>query len=96
MLQFAIFGAGRMGQIHAGSLLSREDCGVRYIVDPISQNADALARKTKARVASADEVFGDPAVDAVIIASFADTHGGYIRLGDPSEESRLHREAAGT
>ena len=79
MLQFAIFGAGRMGQIHAGSLLSREDCSVRYIVDPVSQNADALARKTKARVASADEVFGDPAVDAVIIASFADTHGGYIR-----------------
>lgn len=74
MLTFAQFGAGRIGTIHAANLASTGVTSLRYIVDVNAPAAAALAAKHGARVADAATALGDPAVDAVIIASSTDTH----------------------
>src|SRR5436190_22460563 len=74
MLTFAQFGAGRIGAIHAANLASTGATSLRYVVDVNADAANALARKHGARVVDVGTALGDPAVNAVIIASSTDTH----------------------
>ncbi len=78
MLTFGQFGAGRIGQIHAGNLRAHPSADVAAIVDINATAAATLARQVGARTASVDEVLADPAIDAVIIASSTDTHAELI------------------
>ena len=54
--------------------------GVRlqYVSDPVAEAATALASALGAKVASVDEVFSDPGIDAVVIASSTDTHSDLL------------------
>lgn len=74
MLTFAQFGAGRIGAIHAANLALAGNTTLRYVVDVNSAAAEGLAKKHGARVADVSTALGDPAVNAVIIASSTDTH----------------------
>ena len=74
MLTFAQFGAGRIGTIHAANLGANPATSLRYVVDVNRAAAAALAAKHGAQVADVATALGDPAVDAVIIASSTDTH----------------------
>jgi myo-inositol 2-dehydrogenase/D-chiro-inositol 1-dehydrogenase len=78
MLEVALFGAGRMGQIHAGNLAHQPGVGLKYVVDLDARAAGALAGKYGARVAEISDVLGDAAVRAVAIASSTDTHADLI------------------
>lgn len=78
MKQVALFGAGRIGQIHASNLAVLPGVQLRYISDPVSQSADSLAQALGARATSVDEALSDPAVDAVVIASPTSTHSELI------------------
>ena len=53
----ALFGAGRIGKIHAGNLVRQPGVALRYVVDVDAAAAAALARQHGAKVATADEVF---------------------------------------
>lgn len=74
MLNFAQFGAGRIGAIHAANLAAGGGTALRYVVDVDPKAARALARRHGAKVADAKTALGDPAIDAVVIASSTDTH----------------------
>jgi myo-inositol 2-dehydrogenase/D-chiro-inositol 1-dehydrogenase len=74
MISFAVFGAGRIGAIHAGNIARHPATRLQAVVDPNPAAAAALAARHGARVSSAESVFADPAVDAVLIASSTDTH----------------------
>lgn len=79
MIKLAVFGAGRIGYVHALNAASLRSVRLEYIVDPIpSAHLDDLATKTGARVVEADTVFADPSIDGVIIASSTDTHAELI------------------
>lgn len=78
MKQVALFGAGRIGQIHASNLAALPGVQLRYISDPVSQSAEALAHPLGARASSVEEALSDPAVDAVVIASPTTTHSDLI------------------
>jgi myo-inositol 2-dehydrogenase / D-chiro-inositol 1-dehydrogenase len=78
MLDVALFGAGRMGQIHAGNLARQSGVTLKYVVDVNPPAAAELAAKYGARVADATTVFDDRAVAAVAIASSTDTHADLI------------------
>ena len=78
MLRFAQFGAGRIGTIHAANLASTGATQLRYVVDVNPAAAAALAAKHGAQVTAAATAFGDPEIDAVIIASSTDTHAELI------------------
>jgi myo-inositol 2-dehydrogenase / D-chiro-inositol 1-dehydrogenase len=74
MFNVALFGAGRIGQIHARNAAARSDLHLKYIVDPNRGAADALASLSGATVADSDAVFGDAAISGVIIASATNAH----------------------
>jgi myo-inositol 2-dehydrogenase/D-chiro-inositol 1-dehydrogenase len=74
MLNLAIFGAGRIGQIHARNAAALPELTLKYIVDPNAAAADALARQTAAKIVDIDTALGDASVAGVIIASATNAH----------------------
>lgn len=75
MTRLAIFGAGRIGQIHARNAAAEADVELAHIVDPVESPArDALAAETGAALSDPETVFADKSLDGVIIASSTDTH----------------------
>jgi myo-inositol 2-dehydrogenase/D-chiro-inositol 1-dehydrogenase len=79
MLQIALFGAGRIGQIHARNVAQRDDAGLRYVVDTDEAAARRLAGVHGASTSDPATVLADPAVDAVVIATSTDTHAELIQ-----------------
>jgi len=78
MQQVAVFGAGRIGKIHAGNLVRQPGASLRYVVDVNADAAQALATQHGARVADAATAFADREVGVVVIASSTDTHADLI------------------
>jgi myo-inositol 2-dehydrogenase/D-chiro-inositol 1-dehydrogenase len=74
MITFAMFGAGRIGKIHAGNVASAEGAKLAYIVDVDQAAMDNIAKVTGAKPATREQVFADKSVDAVVICSPTDTH----------------------
>jgi myo-inositol 2-dehydrogenase/D-chiro-inositol 1-dehydrogenase len=74
MIRFALFGAGRIGRMHAENLARRSDAKLLYVVDTKPKAARALAEPLGARQADQATVLADPNVDAVLIASSTGSH----------------------
>ena len=77
MTALAIFGAGRIGKIHARNAAAQPGLTLKYVVDPVAEAAEALAAETGAAVATVDQALADPEVAGVVIASATDTHLDY-------------------
>ena len=78
MHQIAIFGAGRIGSVHAANIAAHSRCSLAAIVDPDLDAANQLAGAYGTEVRSADAIFGDANIKAVLIASATDTHAELI------------------
>jgi len=78
MKNVAVFGAGRIGRIHASNLAALPGVKLKYVSDPMAQYAGELAQKHGAQVATIEDVFADKSVDAVAICSSTDTHSDLI------------------
>jgi len=78
MMEVALFGAGRIGKIHAGNVVRQPGVRLRYLVDVDGAAAGALAAAHGAQVATADAAFADKSVGAVVIGSSTDTHADLI------------------
>jgi myo-inositol 2-dehydrogenase/D-chiro-inositol 1-dehydrogenase len=74
LVRFALFGAGRIGRMHAENLAQRADAKLVYVVDTKPEAARALAEPLGARQASAEQAFSDPAINAVLIATSTGSH----------------------
>ena len=74
-LRLALFGSGRIGQVHARNIASHPDIDLVLIADPFIDGARRLADSTGARaVQDPEEVFADTSLDGVIIGSPTSTH----------------------
>ena len=78
MKQVAVFGAGRIGRIHAANLAALPGVQVKYVYDPIADSAASLAGQVGAKVSSIEAAFADPAIEVVAITSPTDTHSDLI------------------
>lgn len=78
MKNAALFGAGRIGRIHATNLAALPGVKVRHVCDPLAENAAALAQAVGAQVSSIDAALADASVDVVAITSPTDTHSELI------------------
>ena len=78
MKNVAIFGAGRIGRIHAGNLAALSGVSLKYVCDPVAAAAADLAQTHGAAVSTIEAVFADPSIDVVAIASSTDTHSDLI------------------
>jgi myo-inositol 2-dehydrogenase/D-chiro-inositol 1-dehydrogenase len=81
MKAFALFGAGRIGRIHAENLRAHPRAAIRYVVDVDAAACARIAEATGAARADASTALADDAVDALLIASPTDTHADLIEAG---------------
>ncbi|MGG4607800.1 inositol 2-dehydrogenase [Providencia sp. Me31A] len=80
MFNIALFGAGRIGQVHAVNIAGHKETTLYSVIDPYQPNAVALAEKYQAKVQTTEEAMQDPNVHGVLIASATDTHADLIEL----------------
>ena len=74
-LNFCVFGAGRIGKLHARNLAAHPRARVSYVVDPVARLASDLAREVGAATApDAAAALADREINAVVIASSTNTH----------------------
>jgi myo-inositol 2-dehydrogenase/D-chiro-inositol 1-dehydrogenase len=78
MIDVALFGAGRIGKIHAGNLARESGARLKYVIDPDTGAAASLAAVHGAQTATTAQVFADPRIGAVLICSYTDTHADLI------------------
>jgi myo-inositol 2-dehydrogenase / D-chiro-inositol 1-dehydrogenase len=88
MFRIALFGAGRIGQIHARSITAHGDAQLAWVCDPVLPAAKALAERHGGRAdTDVDAALGDLSVDGVVIASPTPTHVDLltrsVRAGKP-------------
>lgn len=74
MTRFGILGCGRIGHVHARSIMALPSAKVAAVADFVDAAAKDLAEKCGAEVQSAEDVIANPNVDAVIIGTPTDTH----------------------
>ncbi len=78
MIEVAIFGAGRIGKIHAGNLVRQPGVRLKYVSDVNVQAAEELAARHGAAVITVDTALADSGLGAVLIASSTDTHADLL------------------
>jgi myo-inositol 2-dehydrogenase / D-chiro-inositol 1-dehydrogenase len=75
MLRIAMLGAGRVGQVHARSVVAHPEAELALVVDPIEAAAKALGEQHGATWSlDPEDAFSDPSIDAVIIGTPTNTH----------------------
>jgi len=89
MKTFALFGAGRIGRIHAENLRAHPRAALRYVVDVDAAACARIAEATGAARAEAAQALADPAVDAILVASPTDTHAALIEAGAAARKAIL-------
>ncbi|PIK43905.1 hypothetical protein BSL78_19235 [Apostichopus japonicus] len=84
----AIFGVGRMGQVHLGSILRMTTAHLKYIVEDNLQLGQEIARKNLVndevkviRSQDDDQVFQDASIEGIIICTPTHLHEGLVRRG---------------
>lgn len=78
MKNVAVFGAGRIGRIHASNLAALPGVQLKYVCDAVPAAAADLAQQLGAQVSDIDAVFADASIDAVAICSPTSTHSDLI------------------
>lgn len=80
MLRVALFGAGRIGQVHARSIVESGEAELVWVCDPVEAAATVLAGKYNAKASpEPGDAISDPSIDAVLIASATPTHVDLLR-----------------
>ncbi len=75
MVSFAVLGCGRIGRMHAYNLARHPDAELVCVHDVVAEAATLVASALGVRQAtSLEDALGDPAVEAVLIATSTDTH----------------------
>jgi len=78
MKNVAIFGAGRIGRIHASNIAALPGVTLARVCDPMGGAAAELAALHGAQVGTPESVFADRSIDVVAIASSTDSHSDLI------------------
>ena len=75
MLDFCVFGAGRIGKVHAPNVARHPKARLKYIVDPDLDAARALAEPLGAEaLATGEAALADDSIGAVLICGPTTTH----------------------
>ena len=89
-MKFCLFGAGRMGMIHAANLARSKRGTLNYVVDKDIQRAKTLAKQYGCFATThSSEALADSKIDAVIIASATDTHADFIEAAVNADKAVL-------
>lgn len=73
-LNVGMFGAGRIGNVHARSIEDNGSSRLAAVSDMVPDAAQSLAAQYGATPMSPEEILADSAIDAIVIASSTNTH----------------------
>jgi len=73
-IEFALFGAGQIGSIHARNIAADKRARLKYVVDTRQEAASKIAAATGAAIVDRDTALADLGVAGIVIASATDTH----------------------
>lgn len=74
MLNIGLLGCGRIGRVHARSLMRLGSARLAAVADAVAPAAQTLADTTGAQVRDADQIIAADDIDAVILCTPTDTH----------------------
>jgi myo-inositol 2-dehydrogenase/D-chiro-inositol 1-dehydrogenase len=77
-MKVGLLGAGRIGQVHAKSIISNPRSELVAVSDVFVDAAIRLAATYGCESLTTEEILNDPAIDAVLIATSTDTHADLI------------------
>ena len=81
MVNIALIGCGRIGQMHAANLAKHERTNLLAVCDLDEKSAETVAHLYGCKVVdSPSKIFGSENIDGVIIASITSTHAEYIEM----------------
>ncbi|WP_279480188.1 inositol 2-dehydrogenase [Aureimonas sp. SK2] len=89
MLNVALLGAGRIGQVHARFIAANKDSRLVAIADAVPEAARSLAESTGAQARSVEEILADAEIHAVLIATSTDTHSDLIERASAAGKAIL-------
>ena len=89
MYNIALFGAGRIGKIHAVNIHRHNETLLYSVIDPYTEGANDLAQRYNAKVQLTEEAIADPNIHAVLIASATDTHADLIEMAANAKKDIL-------
>jgi myo-inositol 2-dehydrogenase / D-chiro-inositol 1-dehydrogenase len=78
MIKVGLLGAGRIGKVHAKSIVADPRTQLVAVSDVNMDAAQQLAASVGAVARSTADIIADPAIDAVLIATSTDTHAQLI------------------
>ena len=80
-VNFGILGAGRIAKIHCENIFNNSKAEIIKIYDINNKFSKRLAKKYNAYACSKDlDIFKDPNINAIVIASSTPTHIKYLDL----------------
>lgn len=74
MINIALLGCGRIGQVHARSLMGMENAQVAAVADAVPEAAAVLAARTGAKAMAVEDILAASDIDAVVIGTPTTTH----------------------
>ncbi|WP_110643937.1 inositol 2-dehydrogenase [Salinicola sp. CPA57] len=77
-MRLALIGAGRIGKVHAATIAGHPDITLAGVSDFHLPSAQALAELHGSKALSAESIFDDDSIDAILIASSTPTHADYL------------------
>ena len=90
MINIALIGCGRIGQMHAANLRSHHRVRLHSVFDAHAASAECAAQAQGTSVAaSAYAIFSDASVDAVLIASATESHVDYVEQAVATKKAVL-------
>lgn len=78
MINFALFGAGRIGSLHGRNVKRHTEANLVALHDPFAANADKLSAELGCQQMTPEQIFASDGIDAVMICSATDTHADLI------------------
>ncbi len=78
MINIALFGAGRIGSIHASNIVRNAHAQLVALYDPLRVNADRLADELGCKQMTPQQIFANDDIHAVLICSATHTHADLI------------------
>ena len=79
MVNLALLGAGRIGQVHARTISVVDGVRLKYVFDPLETATITVVERHGAKVAGLDEILADPEIRGVLICTPSDQHAEQIQ-----------------
>ncbi len=78
-IKFAILGMGRIGKVHADTILANSDAELAAIYDPINNEINSLQKRYSFQQMSLEDIANNDQIKGVLICTPTDTHVDLIK-----------------